>query len=121
MKNPIGARDIIAQMQKLRSVAVLDLHRNELGPKGCDALFTFLMSEDGKKHPVEEITLTSNKIGNAGLRKVMEYLRGNAHLKRLMLQNVSTPVKSACPEIDMGETRIILNRMKHYLKTLLMQ
>ena len=58
-----------------------------MGDEGCRELFKFLC-KDGRHHPITEIILKSNEIGDAGLESISDYLEGNTHLKVLNLQDV---------------------------------
>jgi Ran GTPase-activating protein (RanGAP) involved in mRNA processing and transport len=69
-------------------VSKLILGHNELADDGCVILFRFLNSAVGRKHPVKEISLNANAIGNSALLAISDYLNGNQSLKELFLQNV---------------------------------
>jgi hypothetical protein len=86
-----GANVVIEKIRTSRGVTRLNLGINNLGDPGCIRLFQFLRSEEGKALDViNELTLNSNSIGNAGLIALIGWLRGNVHLQSLYLQNVRT-------------------------------
>ncbi|KAI0641324.1 RNI-like protein [Trametes meyenii] len=87
LKSISGAQEVIKDILSRRSVTKLILGHNELGDDGCEELFGFLSSEDGRKYKVAEISLNSNGIGNRGLLAICRYLRDNTTLKELFLQN----------------------------------
>ncbi|KAI9062127.1 RNI-like protein [Trametes sanguinea] len=80
-------QEVIKDMLSRRSVTKLILGHNNLGDEGCEELFGFLSSEAGRKYKIGEISLNSNAIGNRGLLAISRYLRDNAALKELFLQN----------------------------------
>ncbi|KAF8069085.1 RNI-like protein [Lyophyllum atratum] len=82
-----GAQQIISMITSRRVVYKLLLSRNHLEDNGCVALFTFLGSAQGMKHPISEIHLASNGIGNVGMLAIADYLRKRPHLKSLHLQD----------------------------------
>lgn len=84
-----GAREVITQIRSRQLVTKLILGHNELGDDGCETLFRFLHSPQGRGYPVAEISLNSNGIGDRGLLAISEYLKDNMTLKELFLQNVS--------------------------------
>jgi len=84
-----GALEIIAEMRSRQLVTKLILGHNELGDEGCEVLFGFLDSEEGRRYPIAEISLNSNGIGDRGLEAITQYLTGNSTLKELFLQNNS--------------------------------
>lgn len=82
-----GAREVITQIRSRQLVTKLILGHNELGDDGCETLFRFLHSPQGRGYPVAEISLNSNGIGDRGLLAISEYLKDNMTLKELFLQN----------------------------------
>lgn len=82
-----GAREVITQIRSRQLVTKLILGHNELGDDGCETLFRFLHSPQGRGYPVAEISLNSNGIGDRGLLAISEYLKDNVTLKELFLQN----------------------------------
>ncbi|KAI0667288.1 RNI-like protein [Trametes maxima] len=82
-----GAQEVIKDILSRRSVTKLILGHNELGDDGCEELFGFLSSDAGRKYKIVEISLNSNGIGNRGLLAISRYLRDNATLRELFLQN----------------------------------
>lgn len=80
---------MIKDISSRRFVTKLILGHNNLGDEGCEALFNYLCSEEGRKYKLAEISLNSNGIGNQGLMAVAEYLKNNTHLRVLFLQSVS--------------------------------
>lgn len=83
-----GAREVIAAIKSRRLVTKLILGHNELGDDGCQTLFGFLSTEQGRRYHISEISLNSNRIGDRGLQAISEYLRDNSTLRELFLQNV---------------------------------
>jgi Ran GTPase-activating protein (RanGAP) involved in mRNA processing and transport len=61
---------------------------NSLGDDGVAELFRFLGTLKGRDHPIEEINLSSNNIGDTGLVAIATYLDGNEDLKVLFLEDV---------------------------------
>ncbi|KAI0918343.1 hypothetical protein AcV5_002351 [Taiwanofungus camphoratus] len=82
-----GAREVIAAIKSRRLVTKLILGHNELGDDGCQTLFGFLSTEQGRRYHISEISLNSNRIGDRGLQAISEYLRDNSTLRELFLQN----------------------------------
>ncbi len=87
--SPIGAKEVISLLEERKSVVKLVLSHNDLRDEGCVALFQYLCSERGRRHPVKEISLTANGIGDRGLSAIADYMVDNVHLRELFLQNVS--------------------------------
>ncbi|KAG2008332.1 hypothetical protein CC2G_013773 [Coprinopsis cinerea AmutBmut pab1-1] len=81
-----GAQEVISLISDRRTVTKLLLGHNELGDDGCTVLFRFLGSQIGRRYPIAEISLNSNKIGNQGLLAISQYLTQNAALKELFIQ-----------------------------------
>lgn len=86
----IGANQIISMIKARPRATKLILDHNRLGDDGCEALFRFLSSEDGKKKNISEIKIVKNNIGDKGLLAITQYLTNNKCLKELQLQGVST-------------------------------
>lgn len=86
-----GAQNIIKTIKSRRALQKLFLGQNSLGDLGCEELFRFLCSEQGRRHKLGEISVNSNGIGDRGLEVISEYLTDNQHLRELKLQNVSYP------------------------------
>ncbi|OCH86714.1 RNI-like protein [Obba rivulosa] len=82
-----GARAVISEITSRRRVTKLILGHNSLGDEGCEVLFRFLCSEEGRRYKISEISLNTNGIGDRGLLAISRYLRFNTSLKELFLQN----------------------------------
>lgn len=87
----VGAQVIIEKIKSRRAVEKLLLGQNSLGDVGCEELFRFLCSEQGRRYKLAEISINSNGIGDRGLEVISEYLTGNQYIRELKLQNVSHP------------------------------
>ena len=84
-----GAHVVIELIKQRRALRKLLLSGNKLGDEGCEELFRFLSSDEGRRYKLEEIALNSNGIGDLGLEAISGYLRDNQYLRELSLQNVS--------------------------------
>ncbi|KIY47899.1 hypothetical protein FISHEDRAFT_65932 [Fistulina hepatica ATCC 64428] len=82
-----GAQSVIQEISKRHKFTGLILGHNKLGDAGCTALFDYLSSPDGQKHPIRQVSLNSNSVGNDGLYAIASYLEGNRHTQELFLQN----------------------------------
>ncbi|KZT07047.1 RNI-like protein [Laetiporus sulphureus 93-53] len=82
-----GALEVIDMIRSRQRVTKLILGHNDLGDDGCVVLFGFLNSQKGRRYPISEISLNSNRIGDRGLQAIGEYLKDNTTLKELFLQN----------------------------------
>ncbi|KAJ3575821.1 hypothetical protein NP233_g830 [Leucocoprinus birnbaumii] len=67
--------------------ARLIIGHNELGNEGCQRLFEFLCTNEGRRHAIQEISLNANNIGDEGLLAISRYLKGNQRVRELFLQN----------------------------------
>jgi hypothetical protein len=85
----IGAERVITLISSRNSVGKLALGHNKLGNEGCAVLRKFLCSTIGKRYAISEIDLNTNAIGNEGLSAISEFLKGDQHLKVLLMRNVS--------------------------------
>jgi Ran GTPase-activating protein (RanGAP) involved in mRNA processing and transport len=86
--NQIGVRGALALAQGLclnRSVKILDLSRNRLGPKGCHLLCEALREPTSA---IKSLDLSYNEIQNLGARSLSELLPSSAQsrLRELRLQ-----------------------------------
>lgn len=84
----LGAQELITTIISRRLVTKLILGHNDLSDDGCVELFKFLGCDIGSKHPIAEISLNSNGIGDRGLLSIANYMTNNQTLKELFLQNV---------------------------------
>ena len=84
-----GAENIISIIRGRKSVTELLLGNNALMDDGCEYLFDFLCSEEGRQHEIFGINLACNKIGDRGLQALSRYLYGNTALRELYLEGVS--------------------------------
>ena len=84
----LGALEVIDMIRSKQRVTKPILGHNDLGDDGCVVLFGFLNSQQGRRYPISEISLNSNRIGDRGLQAIGEYLKDNTTLKELFLQNV---------------------------------
>ncbi|GLB42188.1 hypothetical protein LshimejAT787_1102030 [Lyophyllum shimeji] len=79
------ARQAIETTTGQRIVQKVLISHSQLGDDGCVALFDLLGSAQGRKHPVSDIHLGSNNIGDKGLLAIADYLKDNVHLYSLQL------------------------------------
>jgi hypothetical protein len=84
-----GGREIVKAIQRKRSVKHLVLGRNALGDDGVEYIMRYLCSEDGRKLPIEEISLDVTGMGDRALDSISEYLFNNQTIVGLHLPNVS--------------------------------
>ncbi|KAG6873673.1 hypothetical protein C0995_012607 [Termitomyces sp. Mi166 len=82
-----SAQKIIDLIENRRVVYTLLLSHNELGDEGCVTLFDFLSSAKGRRYPISEVQIGSNRLGNTSLLAISNYLKNNIHLRCLDLPN----------------------------------
>ena len=94
LKNAEGAQRIITVLRASKNVRHLILGHNPLGDDGVRTLMEFLVSESGRRLPIEELSLNVTEMGDDGLEAIADYLNGNQVLHSLHLQNVSLNMAS---------------------------
>jgi hypothetical protein len=75
-------------LKKRSAVKHLLLGFNRLGDGGVEVIFNYLCSSEGRKLPLEEISLNNAQMGNAALDALSKYLENNQLLLGLHLPHV---------------------------------
>jgi hypothetical protein len=100
LRSKSGAEQVVNELKKRSSARHLLLGQNALGDDGIELIMAFLCSPDGRRLPIEEISLNETQMSDGALDAVSRYLSGNQTLVGLHLLHVCTFQTCICNQLS---------------------